>query len=61
MRKNVNILGAAVITIGAVVMFGTAGASDCQTIDISTAALNCTIGLVIIAGGALLRRIGGMI
>ena len=59
MYKVISVMSKIIIGIGFFTIAGTAGASDLNTIALSTAVLNGMIGLTIIAGGALLAKIGG--
>lgn len=61
MKKAIEIISGVVMTVGFTVIAGTAGASDLNTISLGTAILNSMIGLIIIAGGFMLGRIGGVL
>lgn len=61
MKKAIQIISGVVIAVGFTVIAGTAGASDLNTIDLGTAVINSMIGLIIIAGGFMLGRIGGVL
>ena len=59
--KAVRAIGAAVIITGLVVMVGTAGASDCELIDLLTAVINTSIGALITASGAFVLLMEEMV
>lgn len=59
--KAVRAIGAAVIITGLVVMAGTAGASDCEMIDLLTAVINTSIGALITASGAFVLLMEEMV
>ena len=60
MKKMIQIISVVIIAAGAMMIAGTAGASDLDLIDFGTIVRNSLIGLVIMMGGVFLAWIGGM-
>lgn len=58
MKKMIQIVRGLVIAAGVTMIAGTAGASDLNTIDLGTIIHNCSIGLILMIGGAI-AWIGG--
>lgn len=57
-RKSFRKICGVVCAAGLLLMFGTAGASDCHTISLPRTLVQCFAGLVMLAGGGTL---GGII
>lgn len=60
MKKVIQIISGVVIAVGFTVIAGTAGSSDLGLISIGTTVENSLIGLIIMIGGVLLIKIGGV-
>lgn len=60
MKKAIQIISGVVIAVGFTVIAGTAGSSDLGLISIGTTVENSLIGLIIMIGGVLLIKIGGL-
>lgn len=60
MKKAIQIISGVVIAVGFTVIAGTAGSSDLGLISIGTTVENSLIGLIIMIGGVLLIKIGGV-
>lgn len=59
--RAVKAIGTAIVITGLVVMAGTAGASDCETISLKTAILNMSIGALITASGGFVLLLREMV
>lgn len=59
--RAVKAIGTAIVITGLVMMAGTAGASDCETISLQTAILNMSIGALITASGGFVLLLREMV